>query len=204
MCAAADLTVSLNSASSRKAPFHLTTSGKFLVGITGGAALGLTVICAPFVTPALRRYCLPYVPATNEQIANILTALKGRKGSLLDLGSGDGRIVLEAAKEKFVSHGVELNPWLVFYSKFDAFRRGLSGNTKFYRKDLWKCDISKYDNIVIFGVDQMMSDLQKKFQTECKPGCNIIACRYPLPSMSPYKTIGHGIDKVWVYNFNAP
>lgn len=65
--------------------------------------------------------------------------------------------IVEAAKKKFVSHGVELNPWLVLYSKFDAFKQGLSGNTKFYRKDLWKYNISKYDNIVIFGVEQMVS-----------------------------------------------
>lgn len=43
------------------------------------------------------------------------------------------------------------------YSKIDALRKGLSGETKFFRKDLWKYDISKYDNIVIFGVEQMVS-----------------------------------------------
>ncbi|KAG8328592.1 hypothetical protein J6590_106597, partial [Homalodisca vitripennis] len=57
-----------------------------------GAAIALTVVCAPFVSPALRRVCLPYVPATSTQIDNVLHALKGRKGNLLDLGSGDGRI----------------------------------------------------------------------------------------------------------------
>lgn len=126
------------------------------------------------MSPALRKYCLPYIPATNEQIANILTALKGRRGTLLDLGSGDGRIVigrylnnlirsqeqyfiLEAAKHDFNSHGVELNPWLVLFSKFSAFREGAASRVKFYRKDLWKFNISQYDNIVIFGVEQMVS-----------------------------------------------
>lgn len=51
------------------------------------------VVCAPFVSPALRRVCLPYVPATTSQVNNVLLALRGRHGSLLDLGSGDGRIV---------------------------------------------------------------------------------------------------------------
>ena len=37
--------------------------------------------------------CLPYVPATTEQVHNVLRALKGRSGPLVDLGSGDGRIV---------------------------------------------------------------------------------------------------------------
>lgn len=63
------------------------------LSFTGGAALALSVICLPFVSPALRRVCLPYVPATNSQIENVLKALKGRSGRIVDLGSGDGRIV---------------------------------------------------------------------------------------------------------------
>ncbi|KAF7286614.1 hypothetical protein GWI33_004652 [Rhynchophorus ferrugineus] len=177
----------------------ISNTGKVLVGITGGVALGLTVICFPFVSPALRKFCLPYIPATNEQLSNIVKGLKGRKGFLLDLGSGDGRIVIETAKRDFIAHGVELNPWLVLYSRINACRNGLGSKTRFLKKDLWKYNISKYDNIVIFGVDQMMNDLEKKIIKECKPKCNILACRFPLPNMVPFKTIGHGIDTVWVY-----
>ncbi|KAJ8969564.1 hypothetical protein NQ314_001685 [Rhamnusium bicolor] len=68
----------LNS-STKASSQRVTTIGKLLVGITGGVALGLTVICAPFVSPALRKFCLPYIPATTEQVANILKALKGEK-----------------------------------------------------------------------------------------------------------------------------
>jgi cyclopropane fatty-acyl-phospholipid synthase-like methyltransferase len=108
------------------------------------------------VSPAFRKFCLPYIPATRTQISNILQALEGRRGTLLDLGSGDGRIVLEAAKRNLVAHGVELNIWLVLYSKLDALRKGLANKTSFYRRDLWKFHVGKYDNIVIFGVEQMV------------------------------------------------
>lgn len=49
----------------------------------------------PFVAPALRKVCLPFVPATDIQVANVfrLLAQEGRSGTLVDLGSGDGRIV---------------------------------------------------------------------------------------------------------------
>lgn len=56
--------------------------------------MGLTVVCVPFVSPALRKICLPYVPATTAQVENVFKALAGRKGSLIDLGSGDGRITI--------------------------------------------------------------------------------------------------------------
>lgn len=64
--------------------------------------------------------------------------------------------VLEAASRGFKAHGVELNPWLVAYSKFRAIRLGLSGTATFARQDLWKTDFSKFNNVVIFGVEEMV------------------------------------------------
>ena len=69
---------------------------KFGLGVAcalGGVGLGLTLVAVPFVLPALRRYCLPYVPATPEHIEYVLLQLKGRTGKVVDLGSGDGRLV---------------------------------------------------------------------------------------------------------------
>ena len=64
----------------------------------GGSAIALSLICLPFVTPALRKVCLPYVPATTAQVENVMTALlknpqSRNLGKLIDIGSGDGRIV---------------------------------------------------------------------------------------------------------------
>jgi len=64
-----------------------------MMTVTGGTAVALSVVCLPFVLPAVRRVCLPYVPATATQIRNVMHALAGRSGRLVDLGSGDGRIV---------------------------------------------------------------------------------------------------------------
>lgn len=65
-------------------------------------------------------------------------------------------IFLAAAKNGIHSHGVELNTWLVQYSRLSAFREGVFSKTNFYRKDLWKFDVSPYKYIVIFGVEQMV------------------------------------------------
>ncbi|XP_019561743.2 ATP synthase subunit C lysine N-methyltransferase [Aedes albopictus] len=185
-------------------PQKKSLSGKILIGVTGGIAVGLSVVCYPFVAPALRKHCLPYVPATVKQIDNVLASVRrgacSTSDKLLDIGSGDGRIVIAAAKRLHLeAHGVELNPWLVYYSRLAALKGGVFGQTKFYRKDLWKYDISGYNNIVIFGVEQMMADLEKKIQNEAKPESTIIACRFPFPTLQPTKTIEDGIDSVWVY-----
>lgn len=82
--------------------------------------VGMTALAWPFISPALRKHCLPYVPATDRQVANVLSLCRksGAGGPLVDLGSGDGRIVLAAAKQLQVPCvGYELNAWLVWYSR---------------------------------------------------------------------------------------
>ena len=80
----------------------LTRTGKILLGITGASFVGICAAAVPFLLPAARRICLPYVPATTEQVCNVMALLKaGKPGRLVDLGSGDGRIVIEAARHGF-------------------------------------------------------------------------------------------------------
>lgn len=166
----------------------------------GGSLVALYAVAAPFVAPALRKICLPFVPATNTQIQNVLSALQSRSGSLVDIGSGDGRIVLAAARKGFRSAGFELNPWLVFYSRYNAWRQGLHHHTSFHITDLWKVSFSQYSNVVIFGVPQMMEQLETKLQAELQSSARVVACRFPFPTWTPDHVAGEGIDTVWVYD----
>lgn len=67
--------------------------GVIVTGVLGGSLVALYAVAAPFVAPALRKVCLPFVPATTAQVENVLGVLRGRSGTLADIGSGDGRIV---------------------------------------------------------------------------------------------------------------
>ncbi|XP_017057163.1 ATP synthase subunit C lysine N-methyltransferase [Drosophila ficusphila] len=183
----------------------MSTGGKILIAATGGVGIGLSIVCASFVAPAFRRICLPYVPATTEQIQNVLSFLpKNAGGKLLDIGSGDGRIVIAAAQhhKTLQTDGVELNPWLVYYSRLAALRHGVSKQTRFFRRDLWKFDIKDYNFVVIFGVEQMMKDLEQKLIAECPHNTKIIACRFPLPNLQHVKIIEDGVNTVWFYDLN--
>ena len=182
--------------------------GLIVAGVTGTFAVAISVISASFVSPAFRRICLPFVPATSRQIDNVFKICESvcgpstnlRHNSLVDLGSGDGRIVIEAAKRGFKATGIELNRWLVYYSKINARRLKLQDNANFERQDLWSADISKFDNIIIFGVDEMMPELERKIYDEIQPGTNVIACRFPFPNWKPIQKIEEGIDSVWLYS----
>ncbi|NXA33976.1 F173B methyltransferase, partial [Eudromia elegans] len=177
--------------------------GLLAAGGLGAGLLAVHAVVTPFVMPALRRVCLPFVPATSAQVENVLRMLRGRKGALVDIGSGDGRIVIAAAKQGFKAVGYELNPWLVWYSRYRAWRDGVHENTKFYISDLWKVSFSHYTNVVIFGVPQMMPQLEKKLEEELQRNARVIACRFPFPCWIPDHTTGEGIDTVWAYDLKT-
>uniref|UniRef100_F6Q384 ATP synthase subunit C lysine N-methyltransferase n=1 Tax=Equus caballus TaxID=9796 RepID=F6Q384_HORSE len=163
--------------------------GFLFTGIVGGTLVAVYAVATPFITPALRRICLPFVPATTKQIENVVKMLRGRRGSVVDVGSGDGRIVIAAAKEGFAAAGYELNPWLVWYSRYRAWREGVQGSAKFYISDLWKVSFSQYSNVVIFGVPQMMPQLEKKLELELEDNARVIACRFPFPHWTPDQAV---------------
>ncbi|XP_068742321.1 ATP synthase subunit C lysine N-methyltransferase-like [Montipora capricornis] len=111
-----------------KIPKKSSKFGKVVVGITGGTALGIALVNVPFVTQALRKIFLSYVPATERQVANITKPAKTSKrqrSTMVDLGSGHGRVVFAAARHGYQRHGYKLNHWLVWYSKLQARLQGL-------------------------------------------------------------------------------
>lgn len=66
-------------------------------------------------------------------------------------------MVAAAREARLKGVGVELNPWLVWYSRWAAWRSGVAASTSFVTKDLWQLDLRDYQNIVIFGVEEMVS-----------------------------------------------
>ena len=142
---------------------------------------------------------------TYFQISNVLAGLstRPRPSQLLDIGSGDGRIVMATAAAGFRSTGIEINPWLVLYSKMRSWRADCSQLrplTRFVRGDLWKFPLSSYDNVVVFGVEEMMTPLRKKMEAELKTGSRVVVCRFPIEEWKPSSTIGEGVDTVWLYD----
>ncbi|XP_078143654.1 ATP synthase subunit C lysine N-methyltransferase isoform X2 [Centroberyx gerrardi] len=157
--------------------------GLVVTGLVGGSLVALYAVATPFVAPALRKVCLPFVPATTAQVENVLKVLQARSGTLVDIGSGDGRIVIAAAKHGFRASGFELNPWLVWYSRYKAWREGVRHSTSFHISDLWKMD-----------------QLELKLGSELQSTAKVVACRFPFPTWVPDHTAGEGIDTVWVYD----
>ncbi|KAM3174419.1 hypothetical protein ACTXT7_010567 [Hymenolepis weldensis] len=177
----------------------------------GTVTASMIYFLAPFVAPAFRRICLPYVPATTKQLNHVSELLhlaenQGRRhiGKLIDIGSGDGRVVLsllacDGLKSLETASGVELNRPLVWWSRLAAWKSGYSKRSSFYCQNLWKYNLSSFQTVVVFGVDTMMKPLEEKLLIELRGEPVIVACRFPLPTLPLYAKLGSGPDTAYLY-----
>lgn len=176
--------------------------------ITAGSGLAVYAIWAGVLMPGFRKVPLrlqvPYLPASKNQVQNVMTLLKGRHGILVDLGSGDGRIVLEAHRQGFYpALGYELNPWLVRLAHFRAWRAGLYGKVFYRREDLWKVSLTDCKNVTVFLAPSVLSLLQKKLLAELPDDAVVVSGRFPFPDWIPCRSEGHGVDQTWAYSMHV-
>ncbi|XP_062999051.1 adenine nucleotide translocase lysine N-methyltransferase-like isoform X1 [Elgaria multicarinata webbii] len=144
---------------------------------------------------------VPYVPSSAKQVSNMMSLLKGRSGKLVDLGSGDGRIVLEAYKQGFrPAIGYELIPWLLQLSNFRACWAGCYGKVFYRREDLWKADLSDCNNVTVFLAPSVVPLLERKLLSELPDEACVVAARFPFVNWTPNHFAGDGLERAWAYN----
>ena len=123
----------------------------------------------------------PYATLSKDRIKTMFELLKPVKNKrFLDIGSGDGRIVIKAAKFQLKSYGYEINPLLVLLSKYNIKRSGVKATIQL--KDYWKEDFSKFDYVTVWGVPTMMKRLEKKLLKELKPGAKVASNHLEFPT----------------------
>ena len=143
----------------------------------------------------------PYVPSPQSVVADMLRyADVGPNDYLIDLGSGDGRIVLTAAKVFGArGFGVEIKDELVKKSNEAAKNEGVADKVKFLKQDLFKTDMSQATVITMYLLPDTVNLLKDKFLSELKPGTRIVSHDYPLTGWIPEKYVQMDLeDKVQI------
>jgi len=143
----------------------------------------------------------PYVPSPQSVVSDMLRyADVGPADFLIDLGSGDGRIVLTAAKVFGArGFGVEIKDELVKKSNEAAKNEGLADRVKFMKQDLFKTDLSQATVITMYLLPDTVNLLKDKFLAELKPGTRIVSHDYPLTGWIPEKYVQMDLeDKVQI------
>jgi precorrin-6B methylase 2 len=142
-----------------------------------------------FMLPMLRGPV--FVPTTDEKMEIMFKLAALKKGEVLaDLGSGDGKLVIEAARRGFTAHGYEINPWLVWQSRRQIRTLGLEQKAKIFYQSLWKADLSQYDVVMLYGTTYIMKSLEKKLKRELKKKARFVSNYFQLPNWKPVKKIG--------------
>lgn len=125
-----------------------------------------------------------YVASSDESTKQILAAAtKYGAKRIVDLGSGDGKVVIALAKEGFRVDGVELNPWLVWLSRQNLKKAGVEDKAHIYWKSFWSFDASPYDMVVLYVVQLHMGKLEKKLRKELSKGSYVISNYFVFPHM---------------------
>jgi len=162
-------------------------------------ALYLSVLVAAGLAPALKAQeyqpqvgqegkDVVWVPTPQELVNKMLDIAKVTpKDFVIDLGSGDGRTVITAAKRGVRAHGIEYNPEMVELSKRNAAKEGVSDKATFEKADLFESDFSKATVITMFLLPEINLKLRPKI-LGLKPGTRIVSNTFTMEDWSPDET----------------
>ena len=140
-----------------------------------------------------------FAETSDERLKTILElADLKRSDRVLDLGSGDGRIVLAIAKLGIKATGIEINPVLVLISQIKLYFSDsvTKSNAVFIQGNLWKIDASPYNVVIVYGISSMMSELKDKLSNELRPGSKLISVLFRFPSLK----ISKKREQIYFYN----
>src|SRR4051812_25746097 len=128
---------------------------------------------------------VPTPPALVEKMLDMAKVTP--RDFVMDLGSGDGRNIIAAAKRGAHALGVEYNPHMVELASREAEKAGVSGNAKFVQGDMYEADISEASVLALFLLPENLRKLTPKF-LDLKPGTRIVANHFGIDGWAPDET----------------
>jgi SAM-dependent methyltransferase len=158
---------------------------------------------------------LPYVP-TPQIVVDEMLKMAGvtAKDFVIDLGSGDGRMIITAARTfKAGGLGVDIDGKLVDLANKQAKADGVGDRVRFLQQDMFKADIGSATVVTLYVLPDFMEKLRPKLLSELKPGSRIVAHDYymtgwypdrQLTLTVPEKVAANGTDKAYLYLWIVP
>jgi hypothetical protein len=147
-----------------------------------------------------------FVPTSPIRIKALLDTLPMKRQALLvDLGCGDGRILVEAQKRYGVrALGFEVNPLAYLFAKIRTMgRRGVEVRWQ----NFWKSDFKEADVVFCYLFPDVMKDLGAKLRSELPKGARVASCNFPIPGWHPSQVVHPESDRhndpIYIYHTPA-
>jgi SAM-dependent methyltransferase len=129
-----------------------------------------------------------WVPTAQSLVDKMLDMAKASTDDyIVDLGSGDGRTVITAARRGIKAHGIEYNPDMVALSQRNAEAAGVAGKATFAHADIFKSDFSDATVVTLFLLPQLNVRLRPTLLT-MKPGTRVVANSFDMGDWEPDQT----------------
>ena len=151
--------------------------------------LGGLITAAP--ASAQRAPDVIYVPTPPEVVERMLELAGVKKGDVLyDLGSGDGRIAVTAAKKYGVrAVGIDIDPERIREAKDNAARAGVEHLVRFRQEDLFTADFREATVVTLYLLPDLNVKLRPRLWNELKPGTRVVSHQFDMDDWKPEKTV---------------
>jgi precorrin-6B methylase 2 len=147
----------------------------------------VVLICVWIIWPVL--IGAAYVPTPHEIVVKMLEIAEVKEDDVLyDLGSGDGRIIIEAAdKYRAKAIGIEADPLRVLWSRAKIRSRALHDRVRVIWGNFFRSDLSKATVVTIYQGQGINNKLIEKLEEELKPGTRIVSYSFTFDGWDPIK-----------------
>ena len=144
---------------------------------------------------------VPYVPTKQEVVEEMLKIAGVKAGDVVyDLGCGDGRIVITAAKEFGATGiGVDLNPQRIKEANENAKAAGVTDKVRFVEGNLFDFDFSEASVVTLYLLPSVNLKLRPKLLEELKPGSRIVSHDFDMGDWEAEKVVEVGNDTIYFW-----
>lgn len=150
-----------------------------------------------------RRPDVIFVPTREAVIDAMLKAAKvGPTDVVYDLGCGDGRIVVAAAKLGARAIGIDIDPQRIAEAKANAERNGVTGKVEFRQEDLFQAEFRDATVVTLYLLPSLNVKLKPRLMEQLKPGTRIVSHDFDMGDWAPDETIA--VDGKTVYVWTIP
>jgi len=132
-----------------------------------------------------------YVPTPQEVVDEMLKLARvGKDDVLYDLGSGDGRIPVTAAKRFGIrATGIDIDPQRIEEANENARKSGVASLVRFRQEDLFKAKFSDATVVTLYLLPELNVRLRPRLLAELKPGTRIVSHQFDMGTWQPERTV---------------
>ncbi len=153
--------------------------------------LSVTLACAQPAEEPSRKPDVHFVPTPEEVVEEMLKLAKVQKTDVVyDLGCGDGRTVIMAAKQFGArAVGIDIDPQRIEESRANAREAGVADQVTFITGDLFEADISEATVVTLYLLNRLNMKLRPKLWRELKPGTRVVSHAFSMGDWEPDQTV---------------